>query len=105
MRVVSLTGILLTHRLESLVRNFNHVFHKVLKISRLFFFLYYPSSSDSKESACSVGDPSLIPGLGRSPGEGNENLCQYSCLENPKDREEWRATVHGVRKSQTQWND
>ena len=60
------------------------------------FFLYYPSSSDSKESACNVGDPSLIPGLGRSPGEGNSNLCQNSCLENPKDRRAWRAIVHGV---------
>ena len=57
--------------------------------------------SDSKESACNAGDPGLISGLGRSPGEGNgytlQNLCQY----NPMDREAWRATVHGVAKSQT----
>ena len=43
----------------------------------------------------------LIPGLGRSPGEGNGNPLQYSCLENPMDREAWPATVHGVAKSQT----
>ena len=42
-----------------------------------------------------------IPGLGRSPGEGNGNLLQYSCLENPIDRGAWRAIVHGVAKSQT----
>ena len=43
----------------------------------------------------------LIPGLGRSPGEGNSNVLQYSCLENPMGREAWRATVHGVTKSWT----
>ena len=59
------------------------------------------SGSDGKESACSVGDPGLIPGLGRSPGEGNGNLCQYSCLENPMDGGAWQATVHEVAKSQT----
>ena len=42
-----------------------------------------------------------IPGLGRSPGEGNGNPLQYSCLENPMDRGAWRATVHGVAQSQT----
>ena len=46
-------------------------------------------------------DSGLIPGLGRSPGEGNGNPLQYSCLENSKDREDWWATVHGVAKSQT----
>ena len=49
-----------------------------------------------------TGDTSLIPGLGRSPGEGNGNPLQYSCLENPMDRGAWRATVHGVAKSRTQ---
>ena len=42
--------------------------------------------SDSKPSACNVGEPGSIPGLGRSPGEGNGNPLQYSCLENPMDR-------------------
>ena len=58
-------------------------------------------SSDSKESACNAGDLGSIPGLGRSPGEGNGNSLQYSCLENPTDRGAWRATVHRVTKSQT----
>ena len=56
----------------------------------------FPQSSVSKESACNAGDPGLIPGSGRSPGEGNGNPLQYSCLENPMDRGAWKATVHGV---------
>ena len=56
----------------------------------------FPGSSVSKESACSAGHLGLIPGLGRSPGEGNGNPLQYSCLENPVDRGVWRATVHGM---------
>ena len=51
-----------------------------------------------KESACSEGDQGLIPGLGRSPGEGNGNLLQYSCLENPMDRGARWATLHRVAK-------
>ena len=47
-----------------------------------------PGVSDGKESACNAGDPGLIPGLGRSPGEGNGNPLWYSCLENSMDREE-----------------
>ena len=52
--------------------------------------------SDGKESACNAGDPGLIPGSGRFPGEGNGNPLQYSCLENPMDRGAWQAIVHGV---------
>ena len=61
--------------------------------------------SDGKESACKAGDAGLIPGLGRSPGEGNGNPLQYSCLENPHDREAWWATVRGTAKGQTQLSD
>ena len=50
------------------------------------------------QSACSAGDSGSVPGLGRSPGEGNSNPFRYSCLDNPMDREAWRATVHGVQK-------
>ena len=53
----------------------------------------------SKESACNVGNPHSIPGVGRSPGGGNGHPLQYSCLENPMDRGAWWATVHGVEKS------
>ena len=52
-------------------------------------YLGFPGGSDSKASACNVGDPGLIPGLGRFPGEGNGNLLWYSCLENPMDRGAW----------------
>ena len=52
-------------------------------------------------SACNAGDPGSIPELGRSPGEGNGNPLQYSCLENPMDRGAWWATVHRVTKSRT----
>ena len=65
----------------------------------------FPGGSDGKESACSAGDPGLIPGLGRSPGEGNGNPLQYSCLENSMDGGAWQATVHGVTNSQTQLSD
>ena len=53
---------------------------------------------DSKESACNAGDLGSIPGLGRSPGEGNGNPLQYSCLENPMVRGAWWAIVYGVAK-------
>ena len=61
----------------------------------------FSGGSDSKVSAYNAGDPGSIPGSGRSPGEGNTNPLQYSCLENPMDGEAWLATVHGVTKSWT----
>ena len=63
-----------------------------------------PGGSEVKESARNAGDLGSIPGLGRSPGEGNGNPLQYSCLENPMDGA-WWATVHGVAKSQTRLRD
>ena len=70
----------------------------------------YPSNLPSwwlsgKEFACNAGDPELIPGLGKSPGEGNGNPLQYSCLENSMDKGAWRAIVHGVTKSQIQLSE
>ena len=56
----------------------------------------FPGGSVGKESACNAGYLSSIPGSGRYPGEGNGNPLQHSCLENPMDRGDWRATVHGV---------
>ena len=58
-----------------------------------------PGDSYGKESACDAGGPGSIPELGGSPGEGNGNPLQSSCLENPIDRRAWRATVHGVAES------
>ena len=66
------------------------------------FYLGFPGGSEDKASACNAGDPGSIPGLGRSPGEGNGNPLQYSCLEYPMDRRAWWATVHRVAKSRTQ---
>ena len=54
------------------------------------------SGLDFKEYACNARDPGSIPGLGRSPGEGNGDPLQYSCLENSMDRGAWRATVYGL---------
>ena len=64
----------------------------------------FPDSSDGKESACNVRDPSSIPGLGRSPGGGHGNPLQYSCLENPMDREA-RLQSMGVTHGWTQPSD
>ena len=65
----------------------------------------FPVGSESKESAFNVGDLGSIPGSGRSPGEANGNLLQYSCLENHMDRGAWQATVYGIIKSRTQLRD
>ena len=65
----------------------------------------FPGSLDGKASAYNAGYLGSIPGLGRSPGEGNGNPLQYSCLENPMDQGAWWATVHGVTKSWTRLSD
>ena len=65
----------------------------------------FPGGSAGKESALNVGDLGSIPGLGRSPGEGNGNPLQYYCLENPMDRGAWQAIVHGVAKSRARLSD
>ena len=62
----------------------------------------FPDGSDGKESACNEGGQGSMPGSGRSLGEGNGNPLEYSCLGSPMDRGAWRATVHGVTKSQAQ---
>ena len=59
----------------------------------------FSGGSDGKESARSAGDLAWIPGLERAPGEGNGYALQYSCLENPMDREAWQATVRSVANS------
>ena len=56
----------------------------------------FPHRSVGKSSACNAGDLGSIPGLGRSPGEGNGNPLQYFCLENPMDRGTWWSTLHGA---------
>ena len=65
-------------------------------------FYGFPGGSDGK-NPFAMWDLGWIPGLGRSPGGGNGNPLQYSCLENPMDRGVWWATVHGIAKNQTWW--
>ena len=65
----------------------------------------FPGGSEVKAFACNAGDLGLIHGSGRSPGEGNGNPLQYSCLENPMDRGAWQATIHGIAKSRTRLSD
>ena len=60
------------------------------------YVMGFLGTSVSKESAWSAGDTGLIPGSGRSPGEGNGNPLKYSCLENPMDRGAWQVIIHGV---------
>ena len=72
---------------------FSQFVHQVVG---LLDHMSFPCSSVGKESACNAGDLGSIPGLGRFPGEGNGNPLQYSCLENPMDREAWWATFYGV---------
>ena len=68
--------------LTILLKGFTSTTHANQRLGQGFVF---PGGSDSKASACNVGDPGSIPGSGRSPGEGNGNPLQYSCLENPMD--------------------
>ena len=70
---------------------------------KVFFYLGFPCGSDSKESACNVGDPGLITGSRRLPGGAYDNPLQYSCLENPMDRGAWRSTFHGSQRVRHNW--
>ena len=63
-------------------------------------FRGFPGGSDGRESACDAGDPGLIPGLRRSPGEGNGNPLQCSCLENPMDRGVWQSMALGSQRAE-----
>ena len=75
----------------------------IFKNKNNFMGIY--GGSEVKASACNAGDLGSISGSGSSPGEGNGNPLQYSCLENPKDGGAWWATVHGVAKSRTRLSD
>ena len=83
----------------------NHQCRLIFKKLQNITIVNQPHSSEVKVSACNVGDLGLIPGSGRSPGEGNGNLLQYSCLENPMDWGAWWAQVHRVAKSRTWLSD
>ena len=70
-----------------------------------FFLIINNGGSDDKEPACNAGDLNLIPGSGRSPGEGNNYPLHYSCLGNFRGRGDWQAIVQGAAKDQTWLND
>ena len=78
-----------------------------MKYSKLFHTCYqgFPGGAVVKNPPANAGDVRSIPGWGRSPGEGNGNPIQYSCLENPMHGGAWWAIVHGVAKSQTRLSD
>ena len=71
-------------------------------MGNLMHLMGFLGGSGGKESACNAGDWGLIPGSGRSTGEGNGYPLQYSCLENPRDRGAWWAAIYGVTQSRTQ---
>ena len=81
------------------------VYFWLLLLILFLVFLDFPGGLDSKVSAYNAGDPGSIPGPGRSPGKGNGNPLQYSCLGNPMDGKAWQATVHGVAKNRTWLSD
>ena len=95
------------------MNNFSYLYFDVLlpfpeshrnwykSLNLLYYRQGYPGGSDAKESACNAGNPGSIPRSGRSPGEGNGNPLQYSCLENSMGRGAWRATVLGRKESDT----
>ena len=75
-----------------------------LPVFSLYVYIHFPGGSAVKNlpaKAGATGDMGSVPGPGRSPGEGNGNPLQYSCLDNPMNRGAFRATVHGVAKSWT----
>ena len=90
-------GFPVLHCLPELAQTHVHWIGDAIQLSHPLsssFLPGFPGGSEVKVSACNVGDVGLIPGLGRSPGEGNGNPFQYSCLENPMDGGAWWATVH-----------
>ena len=93
----------------STLLEFHFVVSIVLSLYKYSFLIVVsqgiPGGSDSKESACNVGDLGLSPELRRNPGEESGIPLQYSCLENLMDRGAWRIPVHGIAKSWTQLSD
>ena len=90
---------------ENKIAHLLRVYRPPQKMYIVSFSKGFPGGSDGKASACNVGDPGSIPGSRRSPGEGNGNPLQYSCLENSMDGGDWYATVHGVTKNRTRQGD
>ena len=96
---------LLIRREEASLYSMDAISRYLVPICILYVSSELPGGSDGKEPTCHAGDRGSIPGSGRSPGGGDSNLLQCSCLENPMDRGAWWVTVHGVTKSQTRLSD
>ena len=117
MQSIYTNGILLDHRrngvlihttrmsLENIMPSLKNQSQNTMSSTILFIFPeqgnLFPGGSEGQESACNAGDLGSTPRSGRSPGEGNGNPLQYSCLEYPMDRVAWQTTAHGITKSQT----
>ena len=86
-------------------RYFTNYVRKYIQDVHFDILMGFPGGSKGKELACNAGDLGSIPGVGRSPGEGNDNPPQCSCLGNPMDRGAWQAIVQGVTKIWTQLSD
>ena len=84
--------------LPGFVSSFLTVRQAFVSFATVYHFNGFPGGSVVKNPPANAGDVGSVPGLGRSPGEGNGNPLQYSCLGNPMDKGAWRATVHGVTK-------
>ena len=84
------------HSSSKAISGLTTIVHDLYQSNNIYFYLMGFPGGFSKESACTAGDLGSIPGLGRSPGEGNGNPLQCSCLGNPIDRGAWWATVHRV---------
>ena len=80
---------LLFKKIFKIFKCYISIFEENEKLRHFIRFINFPGVSDGKVSACNAGDPGSILGLGRSPGEGNSNPLQYSCLENPMGRGTW----------------
>ena len=104
MKVLILSVIPRTRKIASYVENRQQSIDATMKVTKKTD-LGFSDSSVGKESTCNAGDPSSIPGSGRSSGKGIGYPLQYSCLENSMDRGAWKATVHGVTKSRTRLSD
>ena len=109
---ISLSFLVLMYLSDNILLNnttnniFNYVsIYYILLYACVFLYMGFPGGSAVENLPANSGDAGSIPGSGRSPGERNGKLLQYSCLGNPMDRGAWQATVHGVTNSQTRLND